>query len=946
MTFNLSTISAPNVEGGLLQITNQPLPEEATPPGLEITPNADAGAFTGESEQVAGLAGAIGKAVKQMGQKVGSKATKSAPASGAVPPQPPIAPPPAPMPAAKTIEQIKHGVLQRSIPTADEEAAQRAAQLLTEPGQHAPLEPGRTEWRNFRSDKLQTSDDVIRLIDDVAKQNDGFMDARRGVVSHEQTRVGSQAYGVDELLGRKPGEAWNAAQLTAGRDVMLELGSRIERAASKVAGANATPEDMLAFRQMLAQHAAVQQTMQGAVAEAGRALNILRTVSAPGGRIRSRQVLEALDTLGGEDSTRKLAEMVLDAGGDPLKLAKLARKGWAARTSDAITEVWINGLLSGPQTHIVNTASNSLTSLMQVPERALAGAGRMIVGGEGVELGESAAQLYGMLAGWRDGIRSFAKTMKTGDPSDPMAKLEMRERRAVTASNLGLDPESPTGKALDLFGEYYVRMPGRALMAEDELFKSIGYRQELHAQAYRQAVKEGARGTVLDRRVAELVNDPTEAMHLVAEKHARYVTFSDDLRGENWLESLGQAGQKIANLPLGRFVLPFVRTPTRIAEYTLERTPMALTLRNVRDDIAAGGARRDLAIARMTLGSTVAALVAAETASGRITGGGPADRRIREEMRATGWQPYSIRAGDKYVSYNRLDPMGALIGSAADAVEIMQMAEVGEPTEHVAAAVSMGFANAMMNKTYLQGLSELMDVIGDPDNEKKLSGYAAGQAASFTPSWVNFLRKVDDDALREPVRSDDPLAMTIQMFKNRTPGLSDEVPGKLDIWGEPVRLESGALSPMAVSTAKDDSEAAELVRNRVAIEKPRAVVSVSLGKNASAPVDLNALDKTGFLYADYRQRAGRLAKRYVSELISSPDYASMDDGADGEKALYLRKAFTDARHDALLELIEEQRQQKADDPSFYTLEDAALYALELGKPGNTLNIPGVTAPAR
>lgn len=36
---------------------------------------------------------------------------------------------------------------------------------------------------------------------------------------------------------------------------------------------------------------------------------------------------------------------------------------------------------------------------------------------------------------------------------------------------------------------------------------------------------------------------------------------------------------------------------------------------------------------------------------------------------ATGWQPYSVRIGDTWYSYARLEPLGLLLGIAADMKE-------------------------------------------------------------------------------------------------------------------------------------------------------------------------------------------------------------------------------------------------------------------------------------
>src|SRR3546814_5441994 len=80
----------------------------------------------------------------------------------------------------------------------------------------------------------------------------------------------------------------------------------------------------------------------------------------------------------------------------------------------------------------------------------------------------------------------------------------------------------------------------------------------------------------------------------------------------------------------------------------------------------AGGARGDLAIAKVMVGSGVGAVIAELAAKGVITGSAPSDDNQRRLMLANGWQPYSITIGGQYYSYRRLDPFAMTFGTAAD----------------------------------------------------------------------------------------------------------------------------------------------------------------------------------------------------------------------------------------------------------------------------------------
>src|SRR3546814_10048993 len=116
------------------------------------------------------------------------------------------------------------------------------------------------------------------------------------------------------------------------------------------------------------------------------------------------------------------------------------------------------------------------------------------------------------------------------------------------------------------------------------------------------------------------------------------------------------------NHPLIKAVLPFIRTPTNLIKFTAERSPLAPMVKEWRKDFAAGGARRDLAIAKVMVGSGIGAVIAELAEKGVITGSPPSDDNQRRLMLANGWQPSSLKIGDPYYSYSRLDPFAMTLG--------------------------------------------------------------------------------------------------------------------------------------------------------------------------------------------------------------------------------------------------------------------------------------------
>jgi len=811
----------------------------------------------------------------------------------------------------RSIDEIREGVEQRKIPTS---TAEDAADIAVPPG--SPVEPGLPSatdptQRNINLDRIEAEDEILQVIDTTSIQGDHFVRDRRGVRTIDETKAAAAEVELETILGRKVGEAFNAEQVVKARTVLVESAEKLQRAAKIIRMGNATEADMLAFRQMVAQHAAIQAQVSGMTAEAGRALNAFK-VTAQSGMLRANQVSAALDAAGGMKATKDLAAVILDAD-SPAKVSKAVRKNWGAKTSDMILEYWINGLLSNPTTHTVNMGSNLLVAGWQVPERLLAAGISKITPGDGVKLGEAGAQLYGLMQGSRDGLRLAGRALKTGEPTDAAQKYEARKYRAITAENVaevlgkgrglvGLDPDAIANggfvaRGVDLMGEA-VRVPGRFLGAEDEFFKAVGYRMELNALAYRQAAAEGLTGREAAGRITEIVNNPPESLHLEAINASRIQTFTNELGPK------GQAAQKLfGSIPALRLIAPFIRTPTNIVKFVGVRSPLAPFAKSFRADVAAGGARRDLALARMSMGTLVFGGAMHLALEGHITGKLSESPGVRAAQMRKGLQPYSIKIGDQLYAFNRADPIGMFFGLMADVVEIGKYADPDDYGE-VAAAVSIALAQNLTSRTYLRGVSEALTALDDP--ERYMDRYLTRMASTFVPytSLVSQVERVMDPTLRMAYD-------VMDRVRSRTPGLSEQLPPRRNLWGNPIVL-GGALgwdmvSPIYTSTELESLADDEIINNEVDIRMPRKTVSRSVdGVSATVELMPEEYDRYVYLAGQGVQIDGYSLKDYLENVvIPHESYQNGTPGPDGMRALMLRKSVTTFRDKAKVQLFME-----------------------------------------
>jgi ribosomal protein S18 acetylase RimI-like enzyme len=764
------------------------------------------------------------------------------------------------------------------------------AQVVGEGGTGVPrgTEPGQV-YINFA--RINAPEDVQTVIKDMADKFAPQVEtAQRGVRSFAEIELDAQQVNAwDVLMARRKGDPLNAEQSVAARQLWAASGSKLSEVA-KEAATNPSEANLFAFRKMLATHYAIQNEVIAARTETARALASWR-IPAGGSAERFRDISQAIEANGGAAVTRDMADRVakLANAGMYQELDTFVQRGVLARTGDAMQEAWIMGLLSGPKTHIVNVMSNAAVVFMQMYERKVASTVSNILGNSGgVQAGEAMTQWFGLTQSFKDGLRYAAKAAKTGETGFGMNKIELPQTAAITSDAFNLSSQTWAGRAVDGLGNI-IRIPGRALAAQDEFFKTIGYRMELNAQALRQAAGEVHSGLIpadgLKARVAELLENPPENLRMSAVDQALYQTFT------NSPGKLAQSLQSLkAQYPALTVILPFVRTPANILKFTFERTPLAPLMASVRADLSAGGARQELALARLSTGTALMMVAADMAMSGIVSGSGPKDTRERQALERTGWQRNSIKIGERWYAYNRLDPAGSLLGLAAEMVEILNNSEDEDTEESVGEAAVAAVASisaTVMSKTYLSGLADLFEAISDP--KRYTESFVQRLVGSTVPAIVGEAARAADPYGREVFNM-------LDAIKRRVPGLSDDLPLRRDLWGRPVSHQSGlgwaydVFSPIYTKPARNEPIDEEMLRLGKAVSMPSKKATFQ-GVN----IDLNAYPGA---YSRYVELAGNElkhpnydmgAKDLLNAMISGEHFLSEiynqgTDGVDGTKA--------------------------------------------------------------
>ena len=588
---------------------------------------------------------------------------------------------------------------------------------------------------------------------------------------------------------------------------------------------------------------------------------------------------------------------------------KAETSGW-----DYFTEYLYGSALSNPATHVTNIfGSMVLTPSIAMMERAMAAR----LGGN-VATGEASAMLTGYLSGMSRAWTTIHQAAQNkgwfnimeGLAESGATKVERIVNPAFTSERMlpASMRDSWMGAAIDGFGAA-VRLPTTVLRVSDVFMKSVNQDMELFALATRKGKLEfGFEGAQLDRFVTRTVANPDPAMLKEARKFGEVQTFTNELEGR-----LGAAQQALSH-PAVTPIVMFVRTPTNIFRYSLERTPgLNLLLKGVREDLRVGGARGDLARAKMMMGSSVAAMAGALTLGDLITGGGPQNPDTKKAW-LLNHQPNSINVsglarkasggeaaaqkGDTWIGYNRADPIAPWMAMVADTASMSnQMDE--ETRGGIALAISLGIARNFASKTYTKDVAEFFNIFnvsgGDTQDSiaKNLERYLENRARVVIPAGVAAINRAIVDQDIKEVRT------TLDVIQSRVPIWSKSLPTKLDpLFGQPISPEGSIgpdlFSPFPIYHARNDKVADELVNLRVPLDLPRYLDKIELSGQESH--DLTKAFAQGVKINDMNLHS------YLSATMASEFYQQQTDGPHGGRADILKAVVASFRTQAMQSL--------------------------------------------
>ena len=798
---------------------------------------------------------------------------------------------------------------------------------------------------------FRNAEHVLKTIDDAAEQ---FDDATKNFLENDVLRndVAEElakkiASSKDEILRALPKQTEAAKQGTvrmlASKMVLQEIARNLQDTSIKYVKQFGDNEKLWTkeARQEIANYTrliqdvtySLKEQIRGAarVTQAGRV-----QVGAVGGKVIDAEKAAEYVRLYNSNPiilARKFASGSLD------EVIQNAGKTKYQKAIEVFNSAYINSLLSGVFTQAVNLKSGLYEALIRPMEQVIGGA--IARDKKSIQLGF--AQYRGMVMSFRDTWKAVGIALRQGDAVlDPLARTQDNLQivngkavRPISAANLGFNGR--VGTAVDWLGRV-IELPSRLLLTSDEFLKQINYRGRLLTNALDNTMelglditsKEGRKN--IDRILKEgfdengLANIKNNPINEKALQYARESTFTNSLTNGSYLNW----GSKIENFlrksPEFRFIMPFIRTPTNLWRHFSNRIPGFGLLTRQNQELWSSGDRRARAevLGRQALGfaGTMYALDVAleyiQTKDGmrlpKLTGNGPANFDIKKQWLSLGWQPYSIARQNSdgsvtYVQYNRMDPRFYVLGIMADLKENIANINDEDKSDIFGSAFLTVFKNAT-NKTYLRGLSDVFEVLGDP-TPKNISQFFGGVVGNFIP-FVSFRSQgvpilgIDPDKEALETRS------FIDQVIAKTPFAKGYLETKRDILtGDPIEKKPTGLvinpdgiasfsfwfmGPTMVgkeSDVKQDPTAYEVARLKLTLSAP------DIKKFKVDLTEFKKGDQTAYDY--YLEQIGKskdfdgtTLKQKLENTFKTSQYKSAkegDESVDGGKEYIIKRIF-------------------------------------------------------
>lgn len=442
---------------------------------------------------------------------------------------------------------------------------------------------------------------------------------------------------------------------------------------------------------------------------------------------------------------------------------------------EKVITLWKAGLLTGLKTQTGNALSNVSSIALKKTSDPLAA---------GIDAGLSlftkqrtkTVTLRGLGSGTAEGAKQAVRYMKSGIDE----RQALNNKFNVELTNYG---KSLPGRLAQNYTDFVFNL----MAAADRPYYYASLRNNLNDMALAQVKNQGLSGSAKSQFIKQFVDKPPQNALQTAVDAAQKSIFSNDTLLSSAAAGLRNAFEKKKLGPVIDSIMPFTKVPSAVITRVFDYTPVG-AVKTIAKQIRAGKLdQRALSegLAESITGTGALWIGYQLSQAGLMTGGYPTDTNEQELWKLEGKQPYSIRFGDKWYSLNYTSPIGQVLAVGNNMSDAQKK---GENFAGQAAVGIGGAAKSVIDQSFLQGLQGGLEAVSDPG--RYFRNFTKQQASSIIPTLIGDVAKASDKNQRQAYNE-------VQAIQAKIPGLSQQLPVKTDVFGQPMAQKASPAEMLA-----------------------------------------------------------------------------------------------------------------------------------------------------
>ena len=282
-------------------------------------------------------------------------------------------------------------------------------------------------------------------------------------------------------------------------------------------------------------------------------------------------------------------------------------------------------------------------------------------------------------------------------------------------------------------------------------------------------------------------------------------------------------------------------------------------------------------IAKQMEGFLIAAAIWQKLEAGEMTGAAPEGEAERKAFYREGKKAWGLKVGDSWYQYRRIEPFNTVIATATIYHQQLKNAKDEDTATEIMGKMANEFKNNLIDSSYLQGMSQLLNRHGKFDTQPKR---LAASLVPFSGFWRSINRSyeaaVEGQAKYRPGRD------WVGAMAGVIPGLYEHSKPEITVWGEEVKLQGGVFRQwLPYKWSKETEDPTEIF-----LEKLEVYPGMP---NQWLTHNREKLRLDDDIYRDYIIHSGSKVKQILDKKVNSSTWQSAINNKD--KHYYLKRSI-------------------------------------------------------